>query len=293
LARRYQTVAEMLAMLQPNVNVNNPFSNQSKPKSSNTPITSIQPSRQVILESHPKTISNSNLVAVDCGNGVKIELVRVESGFFQMGSNQFNAEKPVHKVRLNGFLIARYVTTQQQWQSVMGNNPSYFKGLNFPVEQVSCNDARNFCQTLSSKIKLTVRLPTEAEWEYSARGGNKSQGYQYAGSNTLDEVGWYRNNALSSTHPVGQKKPNELGIYDMSGNIWEICLDEWHDNYLYKPESAKQNGNEVWGDWNHNRSCVLRGGSWFFHDNGCRLSYRNGGNADIKGNRYGFRVVIC
>ncbi|WP_055074109.1 bifunctional serine/threonine-protein kinase/formylglycine-generating enzyme family protein [Pseudanabaena sp. 'Roaring Creek'] len=234
--------------------------------------------------------ASSNSFELDCGNGVKLELVKVAGGSFKMGSDNLNSERPVHQVTLNDFLIGKYPITQQQWQSIIGSNPSHFKGLNLPVEQVSCNDAQKFCKILSSRMSRNVRLPTESEWEYAAKGGNQSKGYLYSGSNNFDEIGWYKNNAESSTHPMGQKKPNELGIYDMSGNVWELCLDEWHDHYLFKPEKLKRNGNEAWGEWSHNKSCVLRGGSWF--DEVCRLTCRNGGNVNIKGNRYGFRIII-
>jgi formylglycine-generating enzyme len=177
------------------------------------------------------------------------EMVFVEGGTFQMGSNVGDLdEKPVHQVTVSDFYIGKYEVTQKEWVEIMGSNPSHFKGDNLPVEKVSWFDAIEYCNKRSVQEGLNpvysingntspsdwtngkivanwdadgYRLPTEAEWEYSARGGNKSRGFTYSGSNTIGEVAWYRDNSGRKTNSVGQKKPNELGIYDMTGNVWE------------------------------------------------------------------------
>ena len=231
-------------------------------------------------------------------------MVFVKGGTFQMGSNDGeDGEKPVHTVTVDDFYIGKYEVTQKEWKEVMGNNPSYFKGDNSPVEEVSWYDAVEFCNKLSKKEGLTpcysgsgkntkcdfsangYRLPTEAEWEYAALGGNKSRGYKYSGSNTIGEVAWYGNNSGSKTHPVGKKQPNELGIYDMSGNVWEWCWD-WHDKNYYS-KSPKYNPKGP-------GSCkyrVLRGGSWDNYDIGCRSSNRISNNPGSSYYNYGFRFL--
>ncbi|MFN8974532.1 MAG: formylglycine-generating enzyme family protein, partial [Pseudanabaena sp.] len=236
-----------------------------------------------------------------CGNGVKLELVKVAAGSFNMGSNEHSDEKPIHRVNLQEFLIGKYAVTNTQWQAVMdtkgsANKDKKFQGDLQPVVGVSWHDARAFCKKLSQQTGKEVRLPTEAEWEYAARGGNQSKGFSYAGSNDLGEVGWYCDNSGSVTHLVGQKKANELDIYDMSGNVWEWCLDEWHDSYDNKPKNLKQQGNQAWGDLNvnenDNRSRALRGGSWGNVANNCRSANRYRYGAGDRSNRFGFRVVL-
>ncbi len=287
---RYQSVSEILQMLQPSLLSAHPQASQSKLVTPTVGLSS--------------PISNS--VSFDCGNWVKIELVRVAAGSFQMGRNGFFAgsEKPMHQVSLNEFWIGKYPVTQEQYFAVMGYNPSRFKGDQNPVEKVSWNNAIEFCRKLSQQTEQKVRLPTEAEWEYAARGGNQSIGYLYSGSDNLDEVGWYAVNnrpffSFGKTHPVGQKRANELDIYDMSGNVWEWCLDDWHGSYQHKPDRLKSNGNEPWGEINLNRndSCshVLRGGSWCDDDASfCRSARRFSCNATVQVNYVGFRVVfVC
>jgi len=206
-------------------------------------------------------------------------MVWVEGGTFQMGSNSgVDDEKPVHTVTVRGFWMGKYEVTQAEYRRVMGTNPSNFKCDDCPVERVSWEDAAEYARRVGG------RLPTEAEWEYAARGGNKSHGYRYSGSDTLDEVGWYDNNSGSETHPVGQKKPNELGLYDMSGNVKEWCADSYGSNYYSKsPVNNPQGPQSTW-------SRVLRGGSWSGSVNGCRVSYR-GLNVDYRSKCDGFRWV--
>jgi len=168
---------------------------------------------------------------------VEFEMVYVEGGTFTMGgtseqgSDAFDDEKPTHRVTLSAFHIGKYEVTQGLWREVMGSNPSLNKaGDDYPVERVSWEDCQEFVRKLNARTGLKFRLPTEAEWEYAARGGRKSRGYKYSGSNSLGDVAWYEANSGGGTHPVGRKSPNELGLYDMSGNVWEWCQD-WYGDY--------------------------------------------------------------
>lgn len=205
-------------------------------------------------------------------NGVSFRMVAIEGGTFTMGaseqdSNAYDWEKPVHQVSLDGFSIGETEVTQELWQAVMGSNPSYFTGNKLPVENVSWNDCQTFITKLNQLTGQNFRLPTEAEWEFAARGGNQSQGYKYAGSNTIDDVAWYWDNS-SETHEVGTKQANELGLYDMSGNVWEWCQD-WYSSSYYSESVVNNPQGPSTGS-----SRVYRGGSWNFSARYCRVSYR-------------------
>ncbi|MFN4889462.1 MAG: SUMF1/EgtB/PvdO family nonheme iron enzyme [Pseudanabaena sp.] len=256
----------------------------------------LQPKAATSQTVQTPALTSSNSLVLDCGNGVKLELVKVVAGSFDMGSDKYNDEKPIHRVNLREFLIGKYAVTQEQYQAVIGNNPSSFRGAQNPVEKVSWHDAIAFCQKLSQKTGQKVRLPSEAEWEYAAKGGNQSKGYEYAGSNNLDELAFYKNNSDSKPHPVGQKKANELVIYDMSGNVWEWCLDDWNDSYQAKPDRLKNNGNEPWGNLkthtNEHSYRMLRGGSWGSRAYNCRSASRKFDSASYRSHFYGFRVVL-
>ncbi len=202
------------------------------------------------------------------------EMVLVKGGTFTRASQ---------KVTLSDFSIGKFPVTQKQWQTIMGNNPSNFKGENLPVESVNWDDCQEFIKKLNEKTGKIFRLPTEAEWEFAARGGNQSKGFEYSGSNSIDEVAWYRSNSDSKTQPVASKKANELGIYDMSGNVWEWCND-WYGDFsnsaVTNPQGA-QSGS----------SRVLRGGSWFNDVNSCRSSYRSWLGPSIRNDDGGFRLA--
>jgi formylglycine-generating enzyme required for sulfatase activity/uncharacterized caspase-like protein len=214
------------------------------------------------------------------------EMVFVKGGTFMMGSDKYNSEKPIHAVTLSNFYMGKYPVTQAQWQKIMGNNPSHFKGQDLPVESVSWFDCQEFCKKITEKTGRTFRLPTEAEWEYAARGGNQSEGFEYSGSNNVEEVAWYDENLDSTTHPVGKKKPNELGIYDLSGNVWEWCEDVWHAKYKGAPTDGTawlKNGTENYH--------VLRGGAWCDEKDHARIANRYFLSSDSSGRDIGFRVI--
>ena len=220
-----------------------------------------------------------------------IAMVYVSGGTFTMGatseqgSDAFNREKPAHSVTLSGYYIGKYEVTQELWEAVMGSNPSRFKGDNLPVECVSWNDVQEFLRKLNAMTGKRYRLPTEAEWEFAARGGNSSRGYKYSGSNSLGSVAWYDGNSGSRTHAVGTKSPNELGIYDMSGNVWEWCQD-WYGSYSSSSQRNPKGPNS--GSYR-----VYRGGSWYFNARYCRVSYRNYFTPDFWNNLHlGFRLAL-
>jgi formylglycine-generating enzyme required for sulfatase activity len=238
------------------------------------------------------------------GNDVPEGMVYVERGTFQMGSNSGEEdEKPMHSVTVSDFYIGKYEVTQGDYKAVTGKNPSRFtsSGNEAPVERLSWYDAVEFCNKLSDKDGLDrcysgsgksikcnfdangYRLPTEAEWEYAAKGGNKSKGYEYSGSNTIEEVGWYSNDSSSKTHPVGGKKSNELGIYDMSGNVWEWCWD-WFGDYVGSAQTDPKG--PASGSYR-----VRRGDSWFISVSNCRVANRNCFSPDGGYHHIGFRLA--
>ena len=219
------------------------------------------------------------------------EMVFVKGGSFTMGCTreQGNScrdnEKPSHRVTVGGFYIGKYEVTQAQWKAVMGNdnNPSHFKGDNLPVENVSWVDVQNFIGKLNKQTGKQYRLPTEAEWEFAARGGSGSKGFKYSGSNTAGNVAWYDNNGNGKTHAVGSKSPNELGIYDMSGNVFEWCKD-WYGTYSDKAQTNPQGPSS-------GAARVTRGGSWNFDADRVRVSLRSSPTPDVRANDLGFRLA--
>ena len=234
--------------------------------------------------------SGSNAISIPVKDGISIDMVKVEAGTFMMGATSemkdpYSDKKPVHQVTLtNDYYMGKYEVTQALWQAVMGSNPSNFKGDNLPVETVNWNDCQEFISKLNSLTGRKFRLPTEAEWEYAARGGKKSRGYQYSGSRKISDVAWYEGNSRSKTHPVGRKQANELGIYDMSGNVWEWCSD-WYGSY-----SSSSQTNPMGSDSGAKR--VRRGGSWCHIARICRSSYRSGDAPDCRGLYLGLRLAL-
>ena len=238
----------------------------------------------------PSVASGSNAISIPVKDGISIEMVKVEAGTFMMGATSemkdpYDDEKPVHQVTLtNDYYMGKYEVPQALWEAVMGSNPSEYKGDNLPVEMVSWNDCQEFISKLNSLTGRKFRLPTEAEWEYAARGGKRSRGYQYSGNSNISDVAWYDGNSGSKPHPVGTKQANELGIYDMSGNVYEWCSD-WYGSY-----SSSSQTNPTGADSGSSR--VYRGGSW---RNGawlCRLSCRYFNTQFYRGNALGLRLAL-
>ena len=223
-------------------------------------------------------------------NGVSFKMVTVEGGTFQMGatseqgSDAYDDEKPEHQVKLSSFSIGQTEVTQELWEAVMGNNPSNFKGVKLPVEKVSWNDCQTFITKLNQLTGKQFRLPTEAEWEFAARGGNSSKGYKYAGSDNIGDVAWYTSNSGSKTHDVATKTAKELGIYDMSGNVWEWCQDRYSSSYY----SSSVINNPTGPDSGSYR--VHRGGGWGRTAGSCRVSYRH--NDSLPYSQLGFRLAL-
>lgn len=239
------------------------------------------------------------------GSRVEDGYVLVRGGTFQMGSNSgYNNEKPVHSVTVSSFYISKYEVTQKEYKSLMGSNPSHASfgiGDNNPVYRVSWYDAVEYCNELSRKEGLTpaysgsgddikfnfnangYRLPTEAEWEYAARGGNSSLEYTYSGSNSIDSVAWYSGNSGIKTHPVGGKQANELGLYDMSGNVWEWCWDRYES---YSSGSQTDPTGKSSGSYR-----VIRGGCWGNNVSAFHLANRFDYSPVAQDGRIGFRVV--
>ena len=230
-------------------------------------------------------------------NGVSFTMVKVEGGTFQMGATpeqkgfDYN-ERPVHSVTLSDYYIGETEVTQELWTAVMGNNPSSFAGnAQRPVEMVSWDNCQTFISKLNALTGENFCLPTEAQWEYAARGGNKSKGYLYSGSNTIDEVAWYRENSYDNgadhpdygTHAVKTKSPNELGLYDMSGNVLEWCQD-WFGRY-----SSEAVTNPVGPASGAER--VLRGGAWINTSN-CRVAARDYFSSSTYGENTGLRIAL-
>ena len=223
-------------------------------------------------------------------NGLSFEMVYVEGGSFDMGATTEQGsdteydEIPVHSVTLSGYYIGKCEVTQELWEAVMGSNPSNFKGAQNPVESVSYNDCQEFISRLNSLTGKNFRLPTEAEWEYAARGGNKSGHYKYSGSNNIFDVAWHGDNIGYNTHAVGTMTGNELGIYDMSGNVWEWCSD-WYGSYRAGAQTNPQGPSS-----GSNR--VHRGGSWDSSARNCRVSNRSSGDPGGSYFNYGLRLVL-
>ena len=237
--------------------------------------------RQKEVDDRQKEEAGPKVFEVD---GVQFTMVYVAGGTFNMGATSDQSayadadENPAHSVTLSGFFIGQTEVTQELWLTVMDSNPSDFYGSQRPVENVTWSDCQQFISKLNSKTGRHFRLPTEAEWEYAARGGKRSSHYKFAGSDYLDNVAWYYDNAYSSydssdygTHNVATKSPNELGIYDMSGNVWELCQDWYGEGYYKRSPKTNPKGPSS-GSYR-----VRRGGSWGSNDcysNHCRVSNR-------------------
>ena len=228
---------------------------------------------------------------------VSFKMIRVKGGTFTMGASEdddeaIKYERPEHTVKLSTYYIGVTEVTQELWDAVMIKNkkdkmdPSIFKGPKRPVENVSWYDCKEFIEELNAVTGYKFRLPSEAQWEFAARGGNNKREFKYSGSNTLGEVAWYKENSGDETQDVAYKHdPNELGLYDMSGNVWEWCSDP---HWYYS--RSKQTNPE--GPKSNNRKRVARGGSWYSPAECCRVTYRYGFSSDFKGKGLGLRLVL-
>lgn len=231
------------------------------------------------------TAMSGNTITIPVNDNVSIEMVRVEAGSFMMGAGTDNRYDTVHHVTLTkDFYLGKYEVTQALWQAVMGENTSWFKGDNLPAGPVGWDDCQEFISMLNNLTGLRFRLPTEAEWEYAARGGNKSRGYQFSGSNTIDDVAWHVGNSGNKIHAVGTKKANELGLYDMSGNALEWCQDRYggYVGCSQTNPTGAQSGEER----------VQRGGCWFSWGRSCRVSYRSHRNPGGRCHGEGLRLCL-
>ncbi len=241
---------------------------------------------------------------VELSNGLRFELVKIEKGTLIL--------EDARKINISEFYLGKYPVTVKEYLTFVkatGNHypdwmeegsdynihtgtDDYYKKMEnalthdqHPIVGVNWHNAVAYCEWLSQETGQSFQLPSETQWEYAARGGKYSQGFKYAGGNQLKEVGWYGQNSHGETKPVGLKQPNELGLYDMSGNVWEWCADHWHDNY----KDAPQDGS-AWEEGGDKDLRVLRGGSWNFDDINCRVSFRNGLGAVYRNLDFGFRV---
>ena len=236
--------------------------------------------------SHPDSLGSGK--RINLANGVTLDMVIINAGSFTMGDASGNEYETPHRVTITrDYYLGRTEVTQAQWRAVMGNNPSVFKGDNLPVENVSWNDAMEFCDKLNILGKAPegykFALPTEAQWEYAARGGKENHGYQYSGGNDIGDVAWYEYNSGSKTHKVATKKPNELGLYDMSGNVLELCLDWYGANRgdAVDPQGPSSGSRRVY-----------RGGSWDFSAFFCRSARRLNCPPVYRNNILGFRLAL-
>ena len=232
--------------------------------------------------------------------GVSFDMIWVEGGTFCMGATSeqgndaYGDEEPVHSVTLSGYYIGKTEVTQALWESVMCSNPSTIQDNDLPVENVSWDDCQEFIRKLNSLTGQNFRLPTEAEWEFACRGGNNSRGYKYSGGNDIDNVAWNTDNSGRKTwlrgfsgrrvHHVATKLPNELGIYDMSGNVFEWCSDWYGDYSIHAQTNPKGSDDGVYR--------VLRGGSWGINARSCRSSYRSGGSPGFRSSYLGLRLAL-
>ena len=236
----------------------------------------------------PRTVSASYQNGVLRVGNASYRMINVYGGTFKMGAtsemtNPDDDEKPAHQVTLSSYYIGETEVTQALWKAVMGHNPSHFKGDNLPVENVSWDCCQEFIRKLNAATGRRFRLPTEAEWEFAARGGNQSHHTQYSGSSNIEDVAWYDGNGGDSIHPVKTKHPNELGLFDMSGNVYEWCQD-WYGSYTSYSQTNPTGPNS--GSFR-----VLRGGSWYSNARYCRSSnrYNASGYRDIY---LGFRLAL-
>ena len=239
--------------------------------------------------SQAKNALNNN-TSITTHYSIEPEIVLVAGGSFEMGSNgDEENNKLEHGVTLNSYYIGKYEVTQKQWRDLMGSDPAKlsFSGCDdCPVERVNWEEVQNYLKKLNLKTGKNYRLPTEAEWEFAARGGNALKNYKYSGSDDISDVAWYTDNSNGKTHPVGKRQANELGIYDMTGNVWEWCND-WYDENYYERSPAQNPPGAASGTYR-----VSRGGGWGATLAHCRVDFRYKFKPSLHNNRIGFRVAL-
>jgi formylglycine-generating enzyme required for sulfatase activity len=244
-------------------------------------------SKSNLTKSPPSTPNQKQALELKIPGARPLELVEIPAGSFLRGSKERDFEQPIHKVTLKAFRMGKYPVTQGQYEAVMGKNPSHFKGGYRPVDCVNWHDAIEFCQKLSKLTGQLVSLPSEAQWEYACRAGSTGKYCFGDEASRLGAYAWFQANSGSQTHPVGQKKPNGWGLYDMHGNVWEWCADAWHENYIGAPTDET-----VWHNIGKNLERVLRGGSWSYDPRNCHSAGRRGFLAEYWYDDFGFRVVV-
>jgi formylglycine-generating enzyme required for sulfatase activity len=283
--RRYDSAAEVLAALANQKTIVIP-----------TPTNPPKPPANINVNINPQSSFTEDL-----GNGVKLEMIAIPGGTFWMGSPANEAERgdnesPQHQVTVPSFFMGKYPLTQAQYQAIMGHNPSYFIGNNRPVETVSWDHAVTFCRKLSQRTGKNYRLPSEAEWEYACRAGTKTP-FSFGDNITTDLVNYNGNYPYKSapkgkyreqTTDVGNFPPNAFGLYDMHGNVWEWCEDDWHENYINAPINGS-----AWKNRSGSNIKLLRGGSWYYFARYCRSALRLKDSRGLCYRLYGFRVVFC
>ena len=243
-----------------------PAVTKPKPAAKPKPKAKTKPAPRRNNTSHSGSTSSTVSLSAELNKLIN-NMVYVSGGTFIMGGDESSDQTPSHSVTLSSYYICKYEVTQALWRAVMGSNPSKFKGDNLPVEQVSWNDCQTFINRLNNYTGRNFRLPTEAEWEFAARGGNYSRHYKYSGSNYISDVAWYCDNSGNRTHPVGTKQANELGLYDMSGNVWEWCSDRY-GSYSSYSQSNPTGATSGFGR-------VERGGNWCGLARYCCSSHRS------------------
>jgi len=270
--QRYRSVQEVLQAL-------NPFAPKFSVSIPATPKVA-----QSSISTSLKPTAGNNFTE-NLGNGVQLEMIAIPGETFRMGSNDYDDEKPIHQVNIQPFYLGTYSVTQEQYQGIMGMNPSRFKGAKRPVETVSWHNGVEFCKRLSQKTGKHYRLPSEAEWEYACRAGTQTKYYFGDDENQLDAYAWYSGSSKKETHPVGQKKPNQFGLYDMHGNVLEWCSDRWHSDYTKAPTDGSS-----WETGTYNLR-IQRGGSWNDRARLCCARFRLRNYASYHNECCGFRVV--
>jgi len=256
-----------------------------------TPLVQTSPTKK---EHHSKQVNTKRTFSQASLKQLLASMVWVEGGAFVMGSDAKgarNREKPAHKVNLDSFYIGQTEVTSKLWEEVMGWNYSYYTCDNCAVNNISWKNVQEFIKRLNSETGKVFRLPSEAEWEYAAKGGSKSQGYTYSGSNNIDDVAWFASNSAHRNHPVATRKPNELGLYDMTGNLWEFCMDDMSRS-IYSKATRNNPLNAPNKNFSITSMKVIRGSGYDFPANESEIYKRDGATSNVRMPDIGFRLAL-